>query len=94
VTRWSRLALNLSLISLLTACRGEDVTETGTRTRRELGASVTSIPTATSNRETSASPLEELQRITEEDYEEEALIDITEETLEAELDRLEAEISP
>ena len=37
---------------------------------------------------------EELDRITEEDYEEDAVIDISADNLEAELDRLEREISP
>jgi hypothetical protein len=51
-------------------------------------ADVRSAPVA----QPSASPLQELDRITEEDYEEQAIVDITQETLEAELDRLEAEI--
>lgn len=37
-------------------------------------------------------PLEELERITEEDYEEEAIVDISKDTLDEELDRLEREI--
>lgn len=51
-------------------------------------ADVRSTPVA----QPSIEPLQELDRITEEDYEEQAIVDITEETLEAELDRLEAEI--
>jgi hypothetical protein len=39
-----------------------------------------------------ATPLDTLHQITVEDHEEDALVDINEDTLESELDRLEAEI--
>lgn len=77
----------LWMASCLLACEPEPTPPPiPTETTASAAPSASVLPPAT------ATALDTLRQITVEDHEEDALVDINEDTLESELDRLEAEI--
>jgi hypothetical protein len=90
-----RVGAGFLLLSTALGCRSESTDSAVSSAQRDA---VSSSPGALSlgspgpSERPGPTPLQELERITEEDYEEEAIVDISKDTLDEELDRLEREI--